>query len=375
MTHPQAEGGSEAQETDYDVVIVGYGPTGEMLAILLGQLGYRVGVFERWPEVYALPRAVHFDDEIGRILQAAGLREEVLEITDPVLDLYEWRNRDGEALLRIDWSRPGTRGWPSANFFSQPELQRVLDRRAKSLATVEVREGWEVGRIEDRGDHVHVEVQRGDSGQAGEWIAEDDVRWVTARYLIGADGANSAVREIIGSEWHDLGFVPFDWLILNLIPHDQERVWSPMNWQLCDPTRPTTIVSGGPGRRRWEFMRLPGEHIDDLNTAATAWRLLEPWGMTPDTAKLERHVVYRFMARYAESWREGRVLLAGVPLISCRRSQVRGCATVFATPPTWPGSWTSSWPARFQSTCWTPTSRSALTMCVSGSTSRLPWAR
>ncbi len=58
-------------------------------------------------------------------------------------------------------------------------------------------------------------------------------------------------------------------------------------------------------------MRLPGEHIDDLNTAATAWRLLEPWGMTPDTAKLERHVVYRFMARYAESWREGRVLLAG----------------------------------------------------------------
>ncbi|MBA2517786.1 MAG: FAD-dependent monooxygenase [Solirubrobacterales bacterium] len=208
MTHPQAEGGSEAQETDYDVVIVGYGPTGEMLAILLGQLGYRVGVFERWPEVYALPRAVHFDDEIGRILQAAGLREEVLEITDPVLDLYEWRNRDGEALLRIDWSRPGTRGWPSANFFSQPELQRVLDRRAKSLATVEVREGWEVGRIEDRGDHVHVEVQRGDSGQAGEWIAEDDVRWVTARYLIGADGANSAVREIIGSEWHDLGFVP-----------------------------------------------------------------------------------------------------------------------------------------------------------------------
>lgn len=300
-----------SQETDYDVVIVGYGPTGEMSATLLGQLGYRVGVFERWPEVYALPRAVHFDDEIGRILQAAGLREEVLDITDPVPDFYEWRNKDGDALLKIDWAGAGTHGWPTANFFSQPELQRVLDRRAKSLPTVEVHEGWEAGRIEDRGDHVQVEVQRGNSGHAGEWIGADDVRCVTARYLIGADGANSAVREIIGSEFHDLGFLPFDWLILDLIPHDQDQVWSPMNWQLCDPTRPTTIVSGGPGRRRWEFMRLPGEHIDDLNTAATAWRLLEPWGMTPENAKLERHVVYRFMARYAESWREGRVLLAG----------------------------------------------------------------
>lgn len=84
-----------------------------------------------------------------------------------------------------------------------------------------------------------------------------------------------------------------------------------MNWQLCDPSRPTTVVSGGPGRRRWEIMRLPDESLDVLNTAETAWRLLEPWGMTPATAKLERHAVYRFMAGYAEPWRRGRVFLAG----------------------------------------------------------------
>jgi hypothetical protein len=58
-------------------------------------------------------------------------------------------------------------------------------------------------------------------------------------------------------------------------------------------------------------MRLPDEPIETLNTEETAWRLLEPWGMTPDTATLERHAVYRFMARYAEQWRRGRVLLAG----------------------------------------------------------------
>lgn len=38
-----------------DVVIVGYGPVGQMAAILLGQKDYRVSIFERWPQIYALP--------------------------------------------------------------------------------------------------------------------------------------------------------------------------------------------------------------------------------------------------------------------------------------------------------------------------------
>src|SRR6185436_13246372 len=61
----------------------------------------------------------------------------------------------------------------------------------------------------------------------------------------------------------------------------------------------------------WEFMRLPGEPIADLNREATAWQLLAPWGMTPDTATLERHAVYTFQARWVDRWRRGRLLLAG----------------------------------------------------------------
>jgi flavoprotein hydroxylase len=89
------------------------------------------------------------------------------------------------------------------------------------------------------------------------------------------------------------------------------RVFDPLNLQICDPARPTTVVSGGPGRRRWEFMRLPDESRDRLDDEATAWELLAAWDVTPANATLERHAGYTFNARYAERWRTGAVFLAG----------------------------------------------------------------
>ncbi|MCP2281006.1 bifunctional 3-(3-hydroxy-phenyl)propionate/3-hydroxycinnamic acid hydroxylase MhpA [Nocardia amikacinitolerans] len=279
----------------HDVAIVGFGPVGQLLAILLGRRGHDVVVLERWPQPYDKPRAVHFDHEIGRIFQAAGISDEVMAITDPVPDFYEWRNREGDALVRIDWSGTGESGWPTANFFSQPELERVLAKAAEALPTVTVRRGTEVSEVSEHPGHVDL-------------TACDGTR-IAARWVIGADGANSLVRRHMPTATTDLGFF-FDWLIVDTVPHEQ-RDWSPMNWQLCDPARPTTIVSGGPGRRRWEFMRLPGETVADLDTVETAWKLLEPWGRHPGNTTLERHTVYTFQARWVDTWRAGRLLLAG----------------------------------------------------------------
>src|SRR5947199_7725330 len=277
----------------YDVAIVGYGPVGQTLAILLGQRGWRVGVFEKQPAAYPLPRAVHFDHEVARILQAAGLGEELPRLTEPA-DTYEWRNAAGETLLVMRARDTSLSGWPEANMFSQPELERALDARVRALPSVEVHRAAEVV---DLGPALVVASPAGDRHE------------VAARWIVGCDGANSFVRRHLGSAVTDLGFF-FDWLIVDVVPRER-RVWTPINWQLCDPRRPTTVVSGGPGRRRWEFMRLPGESVADLDSEATAWRLLAPWGMTPDTASLERHALYTFQARWVDRWRKGRCLLAG----------------------------------------------------------------
>jgi 2-polyprenyl-6-methoxyphenol hydroxylase-like FAD-dependent oxidoreductase len=285
--------------TVHDVVVVGAGPVGLAAARMLGRRGFSVLVLERWPEPYPRPRAVHFDDEIGRVFQGLGLTEPVKAISAAVPDHYEWRNAAGEALVRIDWSGRGPSGWPMANFFSQPDLEKVLAEAVEAMPNVTLRRGAEVVGVEEQAEDVLVTYTTAAVKQVS----------ARARFVIGCDGANSFVRERLGAVLHDQGFF-YDWLIVDTIPLD-ERDWSPQNWQLCDPARPTTIVSGGPGRRRWEFMRLPGETRDELNTADKAWDLLGPWGRTPQNSRLERHAVYTFAARWADRWNRGRLAIAG----------------------------------------------------------------
>jgi 2-polyprenyl-6-methoxyphenol hydroxylase-like FAD-dependent oxidoreductase len=282
-----------------DVAIVGCGPVGLTLAILLGQRGRRVHVVERWPEPYPLPRAVHFDHEVGRILQSAGIAP-ALEGRTVAAPTYEWRNAAGETLILFgrDTQR-SLSGWPESNMVRQPELEAMLAARAGELPSVSIERGAEVTGLALASDGATLDVR----------AADGSARALRARYAVGCDGANSSVRGWIGSGWHDLGF-RFDWLVVDVEPCDP-RWPGPINWQLCDPARPTTLVSGGPDRRRFEFMRLPHETLDDLNCESAAWRLLAPWGVRPDNAKLERHAVYTFGARWADRWRNGRALLAG----------------------------------------------------------------
>ena len=75
----------------HDVAIVGYGPVGAALAILLGQRGQRVVVLERHRGPYLLPRAVHYDHEAARILQACGVAERCTKIVEPA-EVYEFQN-------------------------------------------------------------------------------------------------------------------------------------------------------------------------------------------------------------------------------------------------------------------------------------------
>jgi 2-polyprenyl-6-methoxyphenol hydroxylase-like FAD-dependent oxidoreductase len=294
-------------DAHYDIAIVGYGPVGQTAAILLGRRGHRVAVFERWPTLYPRPRAVHYDDEIARIFQQVGIAEQLRAITEPATT-YEWKNARDQTLLLLDRSQPGPSGWPAATMFTQPQLEQLLDETVKTVPAVDVHQGWEATGLVDTGDHVRLSLRRG-SVHGGRWVHSGEEREVHADYVLGCDGANSLVRRCMNTRIEDLGFA-FDWLIADTVPHDP-KLLAGVNLQCCDPKRPTTLVSGGPGRRRWEWMLLPGETREQVEDAAFVWSMLAKSGLGDADLTLERYAVYTFRARWAERWREGRMLLAG----------------------------------------------------------------
>jgi 3-(3-hydroxy-phenyl)propionate hydroxylase len=278
---------------DHDVVVVGFGPAGSTLACLLALRGLDVLVVDRETKIYPLPRAVHFDEEIMRVLQELGIADELSAdtIVNPGMDFL---TADRQVLLSIRSGALTPSGWPASVFFFQPDLELRLRRRAVELGA-HAQLGIGVERVVDRGTHVEVFLDDGTSTRAA--------------YVIGCDGARSTVRRGLGVEMDDLGFEE-PWLVVDLVLHPDTPVPSDRCLQVCDPRRPTTLVPMPAPRFRFEFMLLDGDDPAAMTAPDTFRPLLAGW-MNPDGADIERAAVYTFHGLIAHQWRDGRVVLAG----------------------------------------------------------------
>ena len=129
---------------NYDVVIIGFGPTGGTLANLLALHGFSILIIEKEKSFYPLPRAVHFDDEIMRVFQTIGITKDFLKYTI-INKGTKFVNSKGKVVL--DWPRPRTvteNGWYQSYRFNQQDLERKLKKKLHSFKTYKIKQKTEI---------------------------------------------------------------------------------------------------------------------------------------------------------------------------------------------------------------------------------------
>lgn len=300
-----------------DVAVIGAGPTGLMLANLLGLHGLRVCVFEAESELIDFPRGVGMDDETLRTFQTAGLVDALLPHTVPhqLLVFVDRKQRD---LARL---APPTAefGWPRRNGFVQPLADRVLLEGLERFAgSVDVH--WssrvtglrqDAGVGTDSGPGTISELDAASDADTGgvELVVSDPAgaRTVRAAYVVGADGGRSFTRRSLGFEFAGMSATA-DWFVIDI---RNDPLGRPGAYVCADPRRPYVSISIPHGIRRFEFMLKPGETEALAMTDEFVRSLLEPFVPRGMPIDLIRRRVYTHHSRMAEHFRSGRVFLIG----------------------------------------------------------------
>ena len=285
----------DRSEHHCEVAIVGAGPVGSLLAVLLQDFGVSTVLVERDLRPYQLPRAIVMDEEIQRVFHQHGMGAWIESTTTP-LKGADFVSSTGDRILGIDIPSTGALGLAPVVCHYQPDLDAFVQGEAERRGSTILR-GRTAFALDDKGgEHVRLTLDNGDS--------------VSSRWLVGCDGASSWTRKAVGLDLEDLKFDQ-QWLVVDLELRDAAQPSLPdVLQQVCDPSRPVTYVPGHARYRRWEFQIQPEDDLDAVSTEEGIWSLLDEW-VTQADARLVRSAVYRFHAVVAPSMQSGKVFLAG----------------------------------------------------------------
>ena len=175
---------------DADVLIVGGGPTGLVLALWLSHMGVRVRIVDQTAAPGTTSRALVVQARTLELYRPFGLADDVVGRGLRVEAINLWARGEKRGRAQFGLAGTGISPYPFATIFPQDEHERLLIERLASRG-VTVERGTRLLSFESRADGVIAHLQRGDGAPTACRVA----------YLAGCDGARSVVRKAIGAEF------------------------------------------------------------------------------------------------------------------------------------------------------------------------------
>ena len=286
---------SSAQNTD--VLIIGAGPTGLVLALWLTRLGVRVRIIDKTAEPGTTSRALAVQARTLEFYSQIGLAETVVQRGRKTIAANLWVAGKRVARAVLGEMGVGLSPFPYALIFPQDEHERLLIERLVA-AGVQVERRTELIAFEDTGSGVVAHLQSPDGVQ----------ETCEAAYIAGCDGAHSLVRQSL-----QIGFAGGIYDHLFYVA-DVQASGATMNGELhialdsSDFLVVFPLKAQGQARLIGTVRQYAEEQHDlsweDVNTRVLAW-------ISIDVERVNWFSTYRVHHRVAAHFSQGRAFLLG----------------------------------------------------------------
>jgi 2-polyprenyl-6-methoxyphenol hydroxylase-like FAD-dependent oxidoreductase len=282
------------------VVVVGGGAVGLLTALILGKAGARVVVLESAADVSSASWAVAYTPASVAVLERAGLLADISKAAIRSDDLA-YRHADASLIATMQWNVLSEDSeHPYMLLLAQHHVCAVIVEHLRRLPNVEIRWNHRLKGLEHEGSWVTLThcTPGGDSE-------------LRARWVVGADGAQSTVRQQLGVSFDGVTW-PEQMVAVNLSYDFALNGYSRINF-VQDAVDAATVVQ----LDRSGLWRVCYEESRGLSHAQISKRATErlvrmlPGTPTPDQFRIERIQPYRVQQRCAGAFQRGRVILAG----------------------------------------------------------------
>ncbi|WP_322617579.1 NAD(P)/FAD-dependent oxidoreductase [Pseudomonas sp. BIC9C] len=287
-------------ETVEGVVVVGGGSVGLLTALKLGKAGVRVVVLEAESGVSSSTHAVAYMPTTVAALDEMGLLDDVRKRAVMCPDVA-YRHGDGTLIAKMDWDvLTQDTDYPYMLLLGQNHLSNIIVQHLRALPNVEIRWNHRVEDVAQDASYATLQT-RGPGG----------LTQLRSRWVAGADGAQSSVREkvglkLAGSRW------PERMVAVNVFYDFALQGYSRVNF-IHDPVDWAFIVQLDQSGL-WRVCYEEHSALSDVEIRQRLPERLErllPGAPTPDQYRVERLELFQVSQRCVAQLRRGRVVLAG----------------------------------------------------------------